>query len=256
MGQGILKLWSKIPERGRYITQEPQTVAPYLLGASLATFRRRAFAFTLDVILFGIVVAVLFAGLTALSFHLQDPTLFPRLISQDNTAEKPDRSQLLVDFFHLMQERCPDMLPEEMQQAVLNRDASGFGTVWSDGEVAIGFGSEPTSLSKVGEDYVLSVGTDLLLGRFSSVFSWGAFFVGWFTLWVRLTRGKTPGKTLMRLKVIRLDGKSLSWWDAFARAGGYGASTATVLLGFLEAVWHPNRQAMHDKIAGTVVLKS
>ena len=80
--------------------------------------------------------------------------------------------------------------------------------------------------------------------------------MGWFTLWLRLTRGRSPGKYLFRMRVVRLDGKKLGWWDAFSRAGGYSASAATLLLGFLEAIWHPNRQAIHDRIAGTVVVRS
>jgi len=55
--------------------------------------------------------------------------------------------------------------------------------------------------------------------------------------------------------VARLDGRPLRWWDAFGRAGGYSASAATLLLGFLEMIWDPNRQTLHDRIAATVVLR-
>ena len=40
------------------------------------------------------------------------------------------------------------------------------------------------------------------------------------------------------------------------RAGGYSASAATALLGFLEMIWDPNRQTLHDRIAATVVLRA
>lgn len=58
----------------------------------------------------------------------------------------------------------------------------------------------------------------------------------------------------MGLRVARLDGNRLSLWDAFGRAGGYSASLSTLGLGFLEACWNPNRQTVHDRISGTVVL--
>ena len=93
------------------------------------------------------------------------------------------------------------------------------------------------------------------MGNFSSVFGWGGMFVIWFTLWTLMTKGGSPGKFLLRIKVIKLDGKPLRLWDCFSRAAGYGTSTATLMLGFLEAIWHPNRQAIHDKIAGTVVVR-
>jgi uncharacterized RDD family membrane protein YckC len=65
-------------------------------------------------------------------------------------------------------------------------------------------------------------------------------------------KGKTPGKTLAGIRVTVLDGRRLSLWNSFGRAGRYAASAAT---GFLEAFWHPNRQTIHDRIAGTVVTR-
>lgn len=50
-------------------------------------------------------------------------------------------------------------------------------------------------------------------------------------------------------------GGRLTWWDAFTRFGGYAASTFTGLLGFLEILWDANRQGLHDRIAGTVVVR-
>ena len=43
-------------------------------------------------------------------------------------------------------------------------------------------------------------------------------------------------------------------WDCLERFAGYTAGLATGLLGFLQILWDANRQAVHDKIAGTVVL--
>ncbi len=250
-----MKLWNKIPKRGRHITQEPANIAPDLLGTSLATFRRRAVAFLLDIILFGLLVGATFTFLTAWSFHRDDPTLFSRLRASETTDLQ--KRQAIVDFLYFAQERCPEMLDHDMRDAVRQRDPSGLKEFWDDDkETTVGFGSDPTELREVGDQYVLQIGTDLLFGGSSSIFSWGAFFVGWFTIWMRLTRGRTPGKFLWRLRVVRLDGKNLRWWDCFSRSGGYSASTATIMLGFLESIWDPNRQAIHDKIAGTVVVRN
>ena len=65
----------------------------------------------------------------------------------------------------------------------------------------------------------------------------------------------SAGKWLFGLRVVRLDGEPLTFWDAFGRAGGYAASASTFGRGFLEARWDPNRQALHDKVARTVVLR-
>ncbi|MGO4894373.1 RDD family protein [Flavobacterium sp. W21_SRS_FM6] len=82
-------------------------------------------------------------------------------------------------------------------------------------------------------------------------FGWAAFYFSIFTAWLR---GQTPGKKLLGIKVIKLDGKEPNLWESFGRYGGYGAGFATGLLGFLQVYWDPNRQAIQDKISHTVVI--
>jgi hypothetical protein len=82
-------------------------------------------------------------------------------------------------------------------------------------------------------------------------FGWAGLY---FTLFVALWGGRTPGKRLMRIRIVRLDGKPIGLWAAFNRFGGYAASIFTGLLGFVEMFWDRNRQALHDRIASTVVV--
>ena len=96
--------------------------------------------------------------------------------------------------------------------------------------------------------FISSLGDDLGIG-----FGWGAVY---FTSFLALWRGYTPGKWLLGIRVIRLDGKPLGWWRAFERFGGYAASLSTGLLGFLQILWDRNRQGLHDKAAETVVIRS
>ncbi|MGH7483385.1 MAG: RDD family protein, partial [Longimicrobiales bacterium] len=82
-------------------------------------------------------------------------------------------------------------------------------------------------------------------------FGWsGLYFTAFLALW----RGATPGKRLLRLRVLRLDGRPIRWFAAFERFGGYSAGIATGLLGFAQIFWDRNRQGIHDKIAETVVV--
>ncbi len=84
--------------------------------------------------------------------------------------------------------------------------------------------------------------------------------IGWagayFTLFTVLLRGGTPGKRLLGIRVVRLSGEPIGWWAAFSRFGGYAAGFATGLLGFLQLFWDANRQGVHDKIVGTVVVRT
>ena len=73
------------------------------------------------------------------------------------------------------------------------------------------------------------------------------FFLGWW-------KGRTPGKRLLGIRVVRLDGRPLGYWVSFERYGGYAASLFTGLEGFARIFWDPNRQALEDRLAGTVVV--
>ena len=85
------------------------------------------------------------------------------------------------------------------------------------------------------------------------------FGFGWASLYMTVLlswwKGQTVGKKLLGIRVVRLDGQPLTWWVAFERAGGYAAGFATGLLGFAQVWWDANRQAIHDRIVGTVVLR-
>lgn len=86
----------------------------------------------------------------------------------------------------------------------------------------------------------------------SAVGLWSLYF----TVTLTLFKGYTVGKRIMGIRVLRLDGQPIGWWSAFERAGGYVAGIATGLLGFLQVYWDPNRQCVHDKIGGTVVVQA
>jgi len=83
--------------------------------------------------------------------------------------------------------------------------------------------------------------------------------IGWsglyFTFLTAFFHGRTPGKRLLGIRVLRLDGGALSYWIAFERFGGYAASLFTGMEGFLRILWDRNRQCLQDKLAETVVIR-
>ncbi len=81
---------------------------------------------------------------------------------------------------------------------------------------------------------------------------WGAVY---FTLLTVYWNGQTLGKRWLGIRVVSLGGQALRYGDAFDRYGGYAAGFATGLLGFLQVYWDPNRQAIHDKVAFTAVIR-
>lgn len=83
--------------------------------------------------------------------------------------------------------------------------------------------------------------------------------IGWsglyFTFLTAFFRGRTPGKRVLGIRVLRLDGGALSYWVAFERFGGYAASLFTGMEGFFRILWDRNRQCLQDKLAETVVIR-
>jgi uncharacterized RDD family membrane protein YckC len=68
-------------------------------------------------------------------------------------------------------------------------------------------------------------------------------------------RGATIGGTVFDLRVVRLDGRAVDWETAIIRALGCFLSLAVAGLGFFWIAFDPAKQAWHDKIAGTVVVR-
>lgn len=69
--------------------------------------------------------------------------------------------------------------------------------------------------------------------------------------------GATPGKMALGLKVVRTDERPVDWLTAFMReVVGKTLSTLPLGLGYLWAFFHPRRQAWHDLIADTLVVRA
>jgi uncharacterized RDD family membrane protein YckC len=77
-----------------------------------------------------------------------------------------------------------------------------------------------------------------------------AYFSG---LWA--WRGTTIGGIVVGLKVVRVDGKPLTFPVALIRSLGAAFSIMVLFLGYLWIAWDSEKQGWHDKIAGTVVLR-
>ena len=68
-------------------------------------------------------------------------------------------------------------------------------------------------------------------------------------------KGATVGDIIMQLRVVRIDGGPLRFGDALVRGLASLFSAAILGLGMLWILRDPERQAWHDKIAGTYVVK-
>ena len=67
-------------------------------------------------------------------------------------------------------------------------------------------------------------------------------------------KGRTPGKRLMKIRVVSIVHRHLSLWHCIERALGYGAAALEGGFGFVQYFIHPYRRCVQDRIAETIVV--
>lgn len=80
---------------------------------------------------------------------------------------------------------------------------------------------------------------------------WLVAYFGLATYW---GNGKTPGKALLKIRIVSLVHERMSLWHSIERALGYGASALEFGFGFIQYFIHPNKRTVHDRIAETIVI--
>ena len=66
--------------------------------------------------------------------------------------------------------------------------------------------------------------------------------------------GGTPGKRILKLRVVDAEGREIRFARALARTFGYVVSLGGCCIGFFLIPFDPLAQGWHDKIAGTYVV--
>ncbi len=98
-------------------------------------------------------------------------------------------------------------------------------------------------------------------GAFAMILPFLSFLLGTavglgYNLWFPATRGATPGKKMLGLRIVREDGEEpLGWGTAFMRLVGYMVSGFILYIGFFMIAFNPEKKGLHDMIAKTRVLK-
>jgi uncharacterized RDD family membrane protein YckC len=68
-------------------------------------------------------------------------------------------------------------------------------------------------------------------------------------------RGQTPGKMLTRTRITLLDGSRIGWNRSLIRFIGYLITAVFIFIPFLWIAFDTRRQGIHDKMAGTYVIR-
>ena len=94
---------------------------------------------------------------------------------------------------------------------------------------------------------LLSIQAAFVLFGLLIAFAYEVYFVGRF--------GGTPGKLLLRMRIVRSDFSRLTYPRAAIRFFGKSLSDLTLYLGYLMVGFDSQRRALHDYIADTRVIK-
>jgi uncharacterized RDD family membrane protein YckC len=97
------------------------------------------------------------------------------------------------------------------------------------------------------ESFALSIALWLAVGQCIPILVTGVLWAVW---------GTSPGKRALHLRIVDADsGKPMTVRQAGLRTLGYLLSFATCGAGFLWVLFNPRKQALHDRIANTVVIE-
>jgi uncharacterized RDD family membrane protein YckC len=87
----------------------------------------------------------------------------------------------------------------------------------------------------------------MMVVNLSIYIGYQAFLLHW--------RGQTLGKMALGIKVVTPDGGPLSWGKCIGRPAAEMLSSCILLIGYFMAFWDPEKRTLHDRLAGTRVIK-
>lgn len=106
------------------------------------------------------------------------------------------------------------------------------------------FGSAVTNVT--GADGLYSVNV--------SFTNWQTLIPVLYTILFWIWKGATPGKMVLGMKIINVDGSDLTWGRAIGRYFAYFVSAIVIFIGFIWIGFDSKKQGWHDKLAGTYVV--
>ena len=121
-------------------------------------------------------------------------------------------------------------------------------------------------LADTGTRFIALFIDGIILGIITGLLFWGgrgagevaSFVVGVAYQWYFLTQrdGQTPGKSMMGIRVVKVNGEPLQAADVIVRYIGYYINSIVFMLGWIWALIDADHQGWHDKLAGTYVVRA
>jgi len=242
----------------RRLILEPFHVEPHLVGRPLASPLRRILAHVVDAVLLVVPTVATAFGAAGLTLYLSDRPSFDALRHLDrlNAADGAAAKKEARDLARLLVRIEAPGVPAEMAVAVEKGEWDRAAEILKNvKDISIELGMEEGGEAPLPPSTIrLSVGKLIPRGlRALALLGVPALY---FAAFARSRRGATPGKRLLGISIVRLDGEKLSWLEALERFVGYVHIPATAFISVLDLWRDPNRRLPHDRTVHTAVLRA
>jgi uncharacterized RDD family membrane protein YckC len=241
----------------RRLSDRPLRVVSELLGTELASPMRRAIAFAFDSLILFVPSVAVALGASWLTLRLTEPEALRgigSLLERRGLAESEYRDALKATLPLLVRHDAPG-LPPAVAAAVEEGDLEGAADRLVQGgydflfSLNIGGFSEPELGPRRIRIQVAHLIPKAL--RAAALFGVQAVYFTLCTAWW----GRTLGKRLAGIRVVRLDGHRLSLAEGLERFAGYLHIPGSLGTALLDLWRDPNRRMPHDRVVHTAVIR-
>lgn len=233
-------------------------VAPELQGVTLASFRKRLFAFGLDWLIVGLATSYFGFWVLLGIVYLISKKKFKKTLHKgnllinkgaktlDETLETYEiEENLRKRFINYTQKYIYGMMLVTVGFSVIVALSFLFGIFFPEDFLAnIG------GLKELGLIFTPVKGVEKIFQFFIGTFGGLAYFTFFTWKW----NGQSPGKRIFGIRTVKLNGEKITFWNSLERVSGYVASASLLFTGFLQYFWERNHQTTHDKITETIVI--
>lgn len=137
-----------------------------------------------------------------------------------------------------------DDVPEGMTALEIASAGQRFGAFLVDFVISVLVGIAGSAIGSVISGDLIAINTLVSIGYWIVV------------LILVATRGQSPGKMVIGIKIVKTDGRSIGFGTTLLREIiGKIISSIIILLGYIWILFDGQRQGWHDKIASTYVVK-
>ncbi|MEW6336369.1 MAG: RDD family protein [Acidobacteriota bacterium] len=240
----------------RTLDDAPFQLATALRGAELASPVRRLAAAAIDVVLMFVPSVALAVGAAWMTLRVTEPAALAaleRIVSRG--GDEASYRAALVDALPLLARHRAEGLPAAAV-ALIDEGRTGDAA-----DLLIREGYDflfALDLGDFGEPELrprtVKVDVGHLIPKALRALALYGAMGAYFTL-LTAWGGRTLGKRLAGIRVVRLDGRRLSVLEAGERFAGYLHIPGSFGLAFLD-LWHdPNRRMPHDRVINTAVIR-